>query len=160
MATEKWIAGSGQGLTWGIAFTAASTLNNSIPTGNSIASDLSLTNASALDIFCDLSISLNTITPIAPNYVGVYLLPLNQDGTTYGDNKIANSSTGTAGTPGSTYAVGTINVTTSAAVQVGTLSRIILPPGGFRFCLYNNTGVTWSASANVCQYRTYNRSIA
>src|SRR6516164_4065498 len=157
MAVEKWFAGSLQGLTWGTAIT--SSVMNSISSGNSIASDLSLSNASALDIFADVSISLNTITPVAPNFVGVYLLPLNQDGTTYGDNKIASTSPGTAGSPGSNYSVGSITVTTSAGVQVGSLSRIILLPGGFRICLFNQCGVAWNAATNVCLYRTYNRSV-
>jgi hypothetical protein len=154
MAIEKWVAGSGQGLAWGNAFTG-STLN-SIASGNAIASDLTLTNASALDIFCDLSIQLGSAAFVSPNYIGVYLYPLNQDGSTYGDGRFASSA---AGPPANTYAVGSIGLVAATQAQNGTLSRIVLPPGGFKFVLWNQGGVALNASGNVCLYRTYNRSI-
>ena len=56
MATEKWIAGAGQGLTWGDAFSTATL--NSIANGNAILSDIAITNGTALDIFADVSIAL------------------------------------------------------------------------------------------------------
>lgn len=154
MATEKWIAGSGQGLTWGNAFTG-STLN-SIASGNAILSDLVINNATALDIFADVSISLASAAFVAPNYIGIYLYPLNQDGTTYGDGRFGTSA---AGPPPAGYAVGTIGLVAATQAQEGTLRGIILPPGSFKFVLYNQGGVALAASTNVCLYRTYNRQI-
>lgn len=156
MATEKWIAGSGQGLTWGNAYTA-STLD-SIVNGNAIASDVVITNGTALDLFADFSFAFGSITIAAPNFLGIYIYPLNKDGSTYGDGRFGSSA---AGPPPGTYWVGNIIVPTGAAASEGTLSRIILPPGSFKFVVYNQLGATLAGSGgNTAQYRTYNRAIA
>lgn len=156
MATEKWIAGSGVGLTWTAAFTA-STLD-SIANGNAILSDVSITNGTALDVFADLCIQFGSITVAAPNYIGAYLYPLNQDATTYGDGRFGTAA---AGPPPGNYWVGNIGFPTGAAAFKGAISRIILPPGTFKFVLYNQAGATLVGSGgNACYYRTYNRAIA
>lgn len=156
MATEKWIAGSGVGLTWTAAVTA-STLD-SIVNGNAILSNTQIDNSSALDVFCDLSMAFGSITWAAPNYVGVYLYPLNADGSTYGDGRFGTSATGV---PPSGYFVGAIGCPVGAAVAEGTIRGIILPPGAFKFVFYNQSGATWVGSGgNSAKYRTYNRAIA
>lgn len=156
MATEKWIAGSGVGLTWTAAVTA-STLD-SIANGNAILSNTQIDNSSALDIFCDLSMAFGSITWAAPNFVGIYLYPLNADGSTYGDGRFGTAA---AGPPAATYWVGNISCPTGAAAAEGTLSRIILPPGAFKFVFYNQAGATWVGSGgNSAKYRTYNRAVA
>lgn len=156
MATEKWIAGSGQGLTWGDAFSAATL--NSITNGNAILSDIAITNGTALDVFCDLSIALGSAAFVSPNFIGFYLYPLNKDGSTYGDGRFGTSA---AGPPLSNYWVGNIGIVAATQAQTGALTRIVLPPGSFKFVLYNQGGATLAgASGNTCQYRTYNRSIA
>lgn len=156
MATEKWIAGSGVGLTWTAGFTA-STLN-SIVNGNAILSDLQIDNSSALDIFADVGIQFGSITWAAPNFIGVYLYPLNQDASTYGDGRFGSSA---AGPPTANYWVGNIGAPTGAAAAEGTLSRIIIPPAKFKLVLYNQAGATLAgAGGNSCYYRTYNRQIS
>src|SRR5215831_15614655 len=105
MATEKWIAGSGQGLTWGDAFSTATL--NSIASGNAILSDVSITNGTALDIFADISIVLASAAFVAPNYIGIYLYPLNKDGSTYGDGRFGSSA---AGPPPGNYFRGAIGI--------------------------------------------------
>ena len=155
MATEKWIAGSLAGLTWADAFTASTM--NSIVNGNAIVSDLALNNSTALDIFADFSMSIGSVAVVAPNYIGVYLVPLNQDGTTYGDGRFSSSA---AGPPGSPYWVGNVVVPTGTAANTGMVRGIILPPGSFKFCVYNQLGVTLAGSGgNVAKYRTYNRQV-
>jgi len=154
MATEKWIAGSGQGLTWGDAFTS-STLN-SIANGNSILSDLAISNGTPLDIYCDLSMSLASAAFVSPNFVGFYLYPLNQDGTTYGDGRFGSSA---AGNPPGQYFIGTISFPAATQAQTGSIIRTTLLPGTFKFVLYNQGGVALASSGNVVKYRTYNRSI-
>ena len=156
MATEKWIAGSGQGLTWGAAF---STEVNSLASGNAVLSSIQIDNTTALDIFCDVSISLGSITPAAgSDYLGIYLVTLYEDGTSYGDGRFGTAA---AGPPASNYFVGNIPAIASvAAVITGMARGIILPPGKFKFIIYNGTGTTLAASANVVDYRTYNRSVA
>jgi hypothetical protein len=154
MATEKWIAGSGVGLTWANAYT---TQPISIVNGNAITSDLTIDNSTALDVFADFSMALGSVTPVAPNYIGVYLHPLNQDGTIFGDGRFASSA---AGPPASTYWVGNIVVPTGGpAANYGMVRGIILPPGQFKFVIYNQLGVTMAGSANTAKYRTYNRQV-
>jgi hypothetical protein len=155
MATEKWVAGSGQGLTWGNAFTG-STLN-SIASGNAILSDLQIDNSGALDLFCDVSIQLASAAFVAPNYIGIYLYLLNQDNSTYGDGRFGTSA---AGPPGGSYQWKSISLVAATQAQNGTASGFILPPGKFKFLLYNQGGVALAAASNVCLYRTYNRSVA
>jgi|SRR5215472_8731029 len=154
MAIEKWISGSGQGITWGNAFTG-STLN-SIASGNAILSDLAISNGGALDIFADLSINLASAAFVAPNFIGVYLYPAN-DTSAYGDGRFGTSA---AGPPPSNYSVGSIGLVAATQTQTGVLSRIVLPPGTFKFVLWNQGGVALAASGNTCLYRTYNRSVA
>jgi hypothetical protein len=154
MAIEKWVAGSGVGLTYTDAFSTATL--NSIASGNAILSDLQIDNSTALDIFCDVSIALGSAIFVAPNYIGIYLYPLNKDATTYGDGKFAASA---AGPPASTYFVGSIAIVAATQAQEGTLRGIVMPPGKFKFVLFNQGGVAFAASGNTCQYRTYNRSV-
>jgi len=156
MSTEKWIAGSGAGLTWTSAFTP-STLN-SIANGNAILSDVNIANSSALDLYADVSGAFGSITVAAPNYIGVYLYPLNEDGSTYGDGRFGSSA---AGPPPSNYWVGNIVVPTGTAAFEGSVRGILLPPGDFKFVLYNQAGAALVGSGgNVVKYRTYNLSIA
>src|ERR1700735_575628 len=128
MATEKWIGGSGQGLTWGGAF---STEINSLANGNAILSTVSITNGTSLDIFADVSfVAGATVTTFAPGYLGLYLYPLNEDASTYGDGRFGSSA---AGPPPSNYFVGTISFAIAAGTTIaGVFSRIILPPGTFK----------------------------
>ena len=128
MATEKWIAGSGQGLTWGDAFSTATL--NSIASGNAILSDISITNGTALDIFADVSIALGSAAFVAPNYIGIYLYPLNKDASTYGDGRFSSSA---AGPPGGSYQNKSISIVAATQAQEGTATGFILPPGTFKF---------------------------
>lgn len=154
MATEKWIAGSLQP-TYGDAF--STTTLNSIGIGNAILSDLQIDNSTSQDIFADLSIALASAAFVAPNFIGVYRYPLNKDNTTYGDGRFGTSA---AGPPSFTYYVGSIGIVAATQAQVGTLERIVLRPGKFKFVLHNQGGVAWAASGNTCQFQTYNRSVA
>lgn len=155
MPTEKWIAGSGQGLTWGDAFSTATL--NSIASGNAILSDIAITNGTALDMFADLSIELGSAAFATPNFIGIYIYPLNKDGSSYGDGRFGSSA---AGPPPSNYAVGSIGLVAATQAQDGMLSRIVLPTGSFKFVFYNQGGIALASSGNTCQYRTYNRSVA
>lgn len=165
MAVEKWIAGSGVGLSWTSLFTSGTTLYdlNTMPNGSSAASSTgAINNATALDLFADISVSLGSVTAAAPGILSIFLMPLNQDGTTYGDGQFNSSGAQTTKVPQATYWVGNIAfpVTGSGAVQVGTLSGIRLPPGSFQIVIQNNVGVTLASSSNVVKYWTYNLSVA
>lgn len=157
MATEKWVAGSLQGLTWGNAYTSATTFN-SIANGNAILSDLQIDNSTALDIFADFAFVGGSITTAAPNYIGVYLYPLNSDATTYGDSRFGSS---TAGPPPSCYYAGSIIFPVGTQALTGMVRGIILPPGKFKYLIYNQAGASLAGSgANTILHRTYNRAVS
>lgn len=158
MATEKWVGGSGQGLSWGGA-NSSGTLYNTLANGNALLSDLDITNGTALDIFADLSyLAGGTATTAAPNYLGFYLYPLGQDGSTYGDGRFSGAAA--AGPPPSNYYVGSIGFIAAATTTIaGVVTGIVIPPGTFRFLIYNQSGASL-ASTNIFKYRTYNRSVA
>ena len=91
MSVEKWIAGSGVGLTW-TSIDGSSQLD-SLASGNAIQMD-AITNGTALDIFADVSIALGSAAFAAPNTVGIYLFPLDQDGSVYGSGSFASAAAG------------------------------------------------------------------
>jgi hypothetical protein len=154
VATEKWISGSGQGLTWGSAF---GTETNSLASGNAVLSSIAIANGTALDIFADISIALGSaVFPAGSPYIGFYLYPLNQDASTYGDGRFGTTA---AGPPLSQYFVGAIPLVVGTQAQEGALTGIVLPPGSFKFVAYNGAGIALAASANTFSYRTYNRSV-
>lgn len=156
MPTEKWTGGSGQGLTWGAA-NNSSTLYNALANGSALLSDLDIDNSNSKDMFADLSwLAGGTATTAAPNYLGFYLYPLGQDGSTYGDGRFGSAA---AATPPSVYYVGAISFAAAAGTTIAGLVRgIVIPPGIFRFLVFNQSGAAL-ASSNVFKYRTYNRII-
>jgi hypothetical protein len=156
MATEKWVAGSGVGFTWTAAFGTEFT-TTTIANGSAVASSIVITNQTALDVFCDFSIHLASLAATGSPYMGLYLYPLNQDASTYGDGRFASAA---AGPPPSNYSVGNIGMVAATQAQNGSLTGIVIPPGSFKFVLHNGTGVTTAASGNTSSYRTYNISVA
>lgn len=154
MAVEKWIAGSGVGLTWTSLMT---TELNSIASGNAILGGTAVTNGTALDIFCDFDLVLASLAAVAPNFVGIYLYPLNADASTYGDSRFGSSA---AGPPPANYLVGSIGIVAATQAQTGTLIRVVLPPGTWKPVVFNQAGVAFASSGNTLKYRTYNRAIA
>lgn len=158
MATNTgWIAGRGQGLTYASAgFTAANF--NTLAVGSVVVASSATTNTTALDLYADVSFSLtigSTVTTAA-SFFSLYVLPLNQDGTTYGDG-IAN---GTAA-PSAAYLRSTVGVrvVTANSAVVSTFEQVRLPPGNFKFAIVNNAVVLNAAAAATVSYRTYNESL-
>ena len=159
MAVEKWTAGAGVGLTWTAIFGAGADLNSMANASSVMSSTGDIANDTALDIFADLSVQLGSATWASPSMISVFAYPLNGDGTTYGDNQLT-AGTQAAKVPAPQFWVGNINFPNGAAAAFGTLERIIMPPGKFRFVIQNNGGVAMAATGNAVQYRTYNRSVA
>ena len=162
MAVEKWIGGSGVGLTWATCISSNDLV--SLPSSYAVMSSVGdITNGTALDIFADVSIRIGNYAVASPYYVGIYLYPLNEDGVTYGANNLiaGTQSSMPGGPPPTNYWVGNIVFPTSNSSDVVGMARgIVMPPGTFRFAITNNSGATISASNNVLKYRTYNRSVA
>jgi hypothetical protein len=156
MATEKYVAGT-VGLTWTSA--GFGTEINSLASGNAVLASTALDNSTNLDIFCDVSVSLGSVTTGAgAPFIGLYLYALIADGTTYGDGRFSSAA---SGPPPQQYSVGAIACAPSTTgVIAGPIRGIIMPPGKWKFVLYNNAGVALAASGNTVQYRTYNRSVS
>jgi len=152
MARTKLIAGRGVGLTWTAAFAAATLAN-----ANSIAGNV-IDNSVALDVFCDLSLfSGSNVNTASPAYCSLYIYPLNQDGTTYGDGRFGTAT----GLPAPTsYWIGNLGTGREAPNTnwSAVLRKVIMPPDKFKFVVWNFTGGTL-ATGNI-YYRTYNRSVA
>jgi hypothetical protein len=156
--TTRWVAGGGQGLTYGAAgFTA--TDFNSLADGSTVVAASAIANGTALDIHADVSFSVVVGgTTVSTSHFNLYLLPLNQDGTTYGDA----AATG-ATPPSASYLVSSVGVksgVTSGNAVVGTFRDIVLPPGSFKFAVQNSTSIALnSAAAAVVSYRTYDENL-
>jgi hypothetical protein len=156
--TTGWIAGRGPGLTWTTAgFTAANF--NSLANGSVVVASTALVNGTNLDLYADVSFVLTVGgTTTTSSYFALYLLPLNQDGTTYGDNT-ANGAT----PPSTSYQVasaGVLSGVASGSTVVGMFRGILLPPGSYKFAITNNLGVALNATASATvNYRTYNENL-
>ena len=122
-------------------------------------SSIAIANGTPLDIFADFSFeATSTVTTAAPNFLGLYVYPLLDNGTAYGDGRFGSAA---AGPPPGGYWAGNMGFVAAASTTiVGAVSKIILPPGSFKFVLYNGAGVALPASGLTAKYRTYNRAIA
>lgn len=86
----------------------------------------------------------------AGDYLTLYGLPVNQDGTTFGDNTAAGSTI-----PSSTYLLGTCFVAAGATTIVGTIP-FYMPERSFIFGVANKCTPAFSASpVPVTKYATF-----
>jgi hypothetical protein len=151
----KWAAGGGVGLTYTTAF---GTEINSLANGSVAVSTVVVANGTPLDVLADVSFSVTgTTASTGVNYLSFYLLPQNQDGTTYGDG-VASGTTAPSTNP---YFVGSVTLKNgvTAAALVGTLRGITLPPVSFKFAVVNNSGAALAASTNNIKYITYTENL-
>jgi hypothetical protein len=155
MATEKWIAGAGVGLTW---TTIMSTDLNSLASGSALLQAADIGNDSALDLLADFSLHLASAAFVAPNFAALFLYPLNDDASTYGDGRFASAAAMTSANAPSPYWAGNFPLVAATQAQNGTVKGILLPPGKCRMVLWNQGGVNLASSGNTLKYRTYERS--
>lgn len=163
MATKaSWVAGLGEGLSWGALFssTANTDINQTtpIPTANCMLSTITITNGTALDIFMDISLrcGISSSTIVAGANFAIYLYSLLDDGSTYGTGELTAGTTSAALPPIAPVAIFPLRAAGTQTTLVGFAQGIILPPGSFKAVFQNNSGFTLNATGNVCQYRTYN----
>jgi hypothetical protein len=120
-----------------------------------VLSSVVVANGTALDLYADVSFSLTGTTPSSGvPFFALYVMALNQDGTTYGDGTQTTTGSATNPTMNSDSEAKVALGKTSAAL-VGMFRQIILPPGSFCFALLNGTGNALASSANTIKYRTY-----
>ncbi len=146
----KWGAGA---LTASARFNSGADLNSLVDGSWIVDSTGAIANGTNLDLYMDVSFLLGSEAAGAGSpFVGLFLLPLNEDGTHYGDGA-SNGAT----IPVATYLVGSVLVPASiTAVIYGTFRQILLPPSDFKIGLYNKTGVTTASSGNAIKATTYN----
>jgi hypothetical protein len=155
-----WTAGNGVGYTWTAVMAVADM--TSLANGNTVlSSNTDITNQTAQDQFMDISgvFTVTSATPPVGAYIGVYLVPLNEDGATYGTGEMTTGSRTINRAP-ATGLVCSMPIETAAATTIfaWTCSNIPMLPGNFRFAVYNGSGAALSSTnANsVVSYRTYN----
>jgi hypothetical protein len=141
-STTRWIIDSAYTAQ---TFTAGDL--NSLASGGGALATTTVANATNLDQYADVSFVVTVgATTVAGGYITIFLLPLNQDATTYGDGYTSSSTT----QPAAGYAVGSIGVkvgVTSGSTVAGTIPFINLPPRNFKLAFGNNLGVALSATA-------------
>jgi hypothetical protein len=157
-----WTAGNGVGFTWTTAINGSDLA--SMPSGDCVLSSISdITNQTALDLWADLLVRMTiaSSTPSAGAFMALYLYALLDDGATYGDGQLSAGTQKSYTPPMAPVAVLPIESAAALTVMAGFAQGILIPPGSFRFALYNATGVALSSTSTNCvvKYRTYNLNL-
>jgi hypothetical protein len=121
---------------------------NSLAAGSTAISTVVISNTTNLNTDGWISWSISGTATAGTSYLTFYLLPLNEDGTTYGDN----IASGTA-TPDAQYSVGTAQVQPPASGNiVGSLYIGSIPPTSFKLAVYNGTGNAFASSGSAISF--------
>lgn len=131
--------------------TALSTELNSLASGSFALASTATDNTTALDTDGWISVKLpSASTGTGSPTLDVYLLPLNGDGTTYGDGTASGTSA-----PSAAYYIGSItflqslsSVTLTGSIKIPT----DIPPTTFKLGVVNNTGNALAASGNLVYF--------
>ena len=159
MASQTaWVAGAGVGFTWTTAINGSDLA--SLASGSTVLSSVAdIANQTNLDLYADVSVELTigSATPTAGAFLGLYLVPLLAGGSNYGDGELTSGGTMARAYPFPPVATMPLETAAATTLLAGFALGIIIPPGSFRFALYNGSTITLSATAgnNVVQYRTY-----
>lgn len=134
-------------------FTAANF--NSLADGSGVLAATAISNSTTNAVHERADVSFSLVvggTTTVASYFAIYALPLNQDGTTYGDGYASG-----AGDPETCYYLGSVGVKSgiaSGSAVTGTLELAGLPAGDFKVVLVNHLGVALnSAAAAVVKYQ-------
>lgn len=138
---------------------------NSIASGTTVFSDAAITNTSNLDMYANVSFSIEVGgTTAAGAILMLFVLPLNRDGTTYGDGRGVGDANLVGAFPGFAYMAGVapvrVGVTSGNAVTGYFMGRgpgglIELPRHNFLFAVGNGLGVAADSTANAAfDYQT------
>ncbi len=157
-----WVAGNGVGFTWTTAINGSDLA--SLANGSTVLSSVAdIANQTNLDIYADISVRLTvaSATPPAGSYLGLFLVVLLDDGSTYGDGTMTSGSTITRAPPFAPIGIVPLESATGITLLAGVIQGAVIPPGSFRFALYNNSGAALHATAgnSVVRYRTYNLNL-
>lgn len=129
--------------------TVLSTELNALGSGSGKALSAAIDNASYLDLFDDLELSVDFVTaPTAGTVVEMYLLRSIDGGVTYPDGSATVA-------PQSSQYVGGFAVRSTTAAQVLSLPGVALPPGVFKYLLQNTTNQAFPATGSVLRRNSY-----
>ena len=154
MANKTAWAFGATGNTWTSAFT---TETGTMATANSVLSNVTIANQTALDQYCDISVRLSiaSSTVAAGANFALWLATLLDDGTTYGDGTLV-AGTPAAGTPAwAPCAVIPLFPGAGLTNLRGAFQGIVLPPESFKFIIQNNSGFALTASVQSVMYKSY-----
>jgi hypothetical protein len=158
-----WVAGLGQGITYGAAFNSTDFTGSQPTNGQFLLSTVTITNGTALDQFMDFSIeqSIASSTIVAGASFNLWLCSLKAGGTNY----FPPLTAGTAATLTNVipwapcaviplYAAATQTLLVGSTADTGT--PVLIPPGSFKMIMQNNCGFTLTATTQTWDYRTLN----
>jgi hypothetical protein len=140
MATAKWATPSSVGSN------IAGTTLNSLANGSASAF-VTHDNSSNLDLYCNIRVTLGSITPSAGGTISLVVF------STQSGN--APDNTATLG-GGDQYSV---PLTTGASIKELNFPMVRLYPESCRICVVNNSGVALAASGNALTVRPFNESV-
>lgn len=137
-----------------VTFTAADL--NSLASGGGALSTSVVSNGTALDQFATVSFIVTVGGTTIGSPLALYVLPLNQSGSTYGDGYASSTTT----QPVSTYLVATclpkVGVTTGNTIE-GTFLPFQIPPNDLKLALGNSLGIALGSTANLTlKIQTFN----
>lgn len=132
---------------------------NSRADGSVVVAATAIDNATNLDLEVEVSITAEVGgTTTTASRFDLYILPLNQDGTTYGDGQVTGTTV-----PAASYWVASCLVktgVTSGNAVYGNFPRVPLPAASFKFAIVNRMGSALDSTANAAvDYRTVNRNL-
>lgn len=157
----KWAAGTFQGGAWSTSaqagFASADlAFFNSLASGSCVVASSAVANGTNLDLYGEVSVVLApSANPTAgAGFVGVFFLPLNQDGSTYGDGTPSGAAQSVI--PGGSYwmtniSIRPVNSGFSAGTTLlrGTSKPLQLPRRDFLIAVAPTLGSALASSAQV-----------
>ena len=117
------------------------------------AASATYANQTNLDLYCDVEVVLNTLSPTTGAYVSIYVLAA-IDGT----NFPAQSDVDLRLTSTQLFCIIPIGTTATTAQRVA-VRNLLLPPQPVQFKLDNQTGVTLNASGNTVKIDAYSYNL-
>lgn len=154
----KWAAGAFASGAWGTSaqsgFSSADlAFFNTAASGSGVVASSAVANSTNLDLYGEVSFAFTTSAATSGSvWVDIYLLPLNQDATTYGDGTASGALKSTA--PGQSYVVARVNVPAGVTAVTGTSRPFALPRGDFKLAFFPSAGTLAGSPAVTISLRT------
>lgn len=137
---------------WAAHETITTALNDTqlsgLTTGSLSAASSGIANHTDLYKYVDIFVDLASLTPTGTPYVQILFLFSNDDGTTFADNSLSNS----------TAIKAVLGMSTSTGVKHLVIENLPIPPLDFKISLDNETAVSLPSGCTV-KYARHNESV-